>query len=200
MNQKIVEKGYDELAEWYYKDRLRTRGTSAFLKKIIKKLPKKGKVLDIGCGVGYPVSKFFNDLNYDVIGIDLSSKMIKIAKKIVPAATFYKKDMSQMKFPKNSFDIAISILAFLHLPSKLHKKTLKNIHDILKSHGKFLISLTLEKEGEYTNKWIKETKMYWATGTFEKDLEIIKNLGFKLIWKKAFGPKNDRHIYFLFEK
>ena len=200
MEKGIVEKGYDKIADWYYQDRLKTRGTLRFLKKIKKDLPKEGKVLDIGCGVGYPVAKHFDKEGYSVTGIDISSKMLKIAKEKIPNAKFLKKDMLEMKFPDNSFDIVISILSILHISKKYHKKLFKNIYRILKPNGRIIIGMTTLNDGEYTNQWVKGVKMFWSTSGKEENINLIKDSGFKIIWTKELGPRKDKHIYILAKK
>lgn len=47
-----------------------------------KLLPSEAKILDIGCGSGYPIDYYLINKNFRVIGIDISKNMIKIAKKI----------------------------------------------------------------------------------------------------------------------
>ncbi len=91
-------------------------------KKIIdKKDPKKMKVLEIGCGIGrilIPMSEKFGE----VIGVDVSEKMIEMAKK-------YLKDISNCKvfitsgsdlsvLNDNSIDFCYSYVVFQHIPKK----------------------------------------------------------------------------------
>ncbi|MDP3966175.1 MAG: class I SAM-dependent methyltransferase [archaeon] len=200
MGKKIVEKGYDKIANWYHKDRKTTRETIFFLKKIVEKLPKRGKVLDLGCGTGYPATKFFSDKGYDVMGVDLSSEMLKIAKEVVPSGKFIKKDMTKINFPKDSFDIIVSFAAILHVPKKQQKGLFKKMYKILKPNGRVLVSITNVDHGTYTNNWMGKTKMYWVENSKKENLNLIGNSGFKIIQVKDIGPKNDQHSYILAKK
>ena len=74
-----------------------------------------GKILDIGCANGIFLKKFSEEFkNYHLTGIDTSSKMINLAKKMkIKNLNFFKKDF--MKYNKKSyFDIVVAsgVLAF----------------------------------------------------------------------------------------
>ncbi|KAF2720328.1 S-adenosyl-L-methionine-dependent methyltransferase [Polychaeton citri CBS 116435] len=51
-------------------------------------LTPHSKVLDVGCGTGKPTSAMLAAAGHDVLGIDITPKMIGIAKSQVPNATF----------------------------------------------------------------------------------------------------------------
>src|SRR3989338_4885025 len=73
----------------------------------LKKLPKRGKILDVGCGSGLPVSKLLVKKGFDIVCIDISGTMIHLAKKNVQKAKFIKMSMTDIKF-RNEFDGIIS--------------------------------------------------------------------------------------------
>jgi ubiquinone/menaquinone biosynthesis C-methylase UbiE len=123
-----------------------------------------------------------------------------LQKKKIPHAKFLKKDMMKMNFPENSFDIIISILAILHIPKRNHKKLFRDIYKIIKPKGRILIGMTTSNDGDYTNEWVNGVKMFWSTSSKEENLNLIRGSGFKIIWTKELGPKNDKHIYILAKK
>ena len=55
-NEAIVQKGYDEIGASYQKERKKFRHAKE-LNDFMKLLPKRGRVLDAGCGTGIPVAK-----------------------------------------------------------------------------------------------------------------------------------------------
>jgi len=95
--------------------------TPRFEQIIKDKNPKNMSILEIGCGIGrilIPMSEIFGE----VTGVDISEKMIQIAKK-------YLKDISNCKvlenngsdlsmFPDDYFDFCYSIIVFQHVPEK----------------------------------------------------------------------------------
>ena len=55
-----------------------------------QKINPNGKVLDIGCGTGYPIAKYLSEQGFAVTGIDISENMIKEAVDLKPSnAKFY---------------------------------------------------------------------------------------------------------------
>lgn len=100
----------------------------------------KGKnVLCIGCGTGEEVN-YLNGLEAEVMGIDISEGMLKVAKNNFPNLKFKQMDMMELDFPKKSFDLVYSSLAF-HYTDNL-KKLFEGVFKILKNKGKLLFSTT----------------------------------------------------------
>ena len=86
-SSEIVRKGYNKIAEKYNRQR-KLYQSKPLLSKFLKYLPKKAVILDLGCGAGVPVSKFLGDNEYNIIGIDFSDGMLKLARVNVKKAKF----------------------------------------------------------------------------------------------------------------
>ncbi len=104
------------------------------LKLLDKILPRKGKLLDIGCGTGHYAEILNNRKWY---GVDISPESVKIAKK------FYKKvkvgDITKhIPFSNNSFDFVLS-LSTLHHVFDYIPETIKEVRRVLKKGGEFII-------------------------------------------------------------
>lgn len=137
--KKIIAEYNDKLAPVYDKV---TKGEFKWLapKKIAEKLlffTKKGDiVLDLGCGTGQSAKPFVKK-GCKVVGIDISSEMLKIAKKKYRFLKLYKYDLEngldRRDFGNNLFDvvIAVGILEFL----KNFKKIIKEIAELTKPGG-----------------------------------------------------------------
>lgn len=97
-------------------------GEPSRFNKIIKdKDPKKMRVLEIGCGVGrvlVSMSKTFGE----IIGVDISNKMIYNARKNLkshPNCKVYENNGLDLSlFPENHFDFCYSVITFQHVPKK----------------------------------------------------------------------------------
>jgi ubiquinone/menaquinone biosynthesis C-methylase UbiE len=99
----------------------------------------KGKsVISIGCGSGEDC-KYLKSLGAErVVGIDISEKLIEIAKQSYPDCEFYVMDMEKLNFIDASFDFAYSSLA-IHYIEDWHK-VLAEVYRILKPYSYFLFS------------------------------------------------------------
>ncbi|KAI9257793.1 methylase [Helicostylum pulchrum] len=85
-----------------------------------KMLPdfKDKSVLDLGCGYGWHCLYAAEHGATKVIGVDLSSKMIGVAKSKTSSdiITYNVQNIADIDFPANSFDVVISSLTFHYLP------------------------------------------------------------------------------------
>lgn len=127
-----ISQGYNLIAEDY------TR-TRAYIPEDIKKLGEYAsageRILDSGCGSGR-LFEVFNGNNIDYFGIDISERLIAIAKKKYPEAKFQVADTLNLPFPDNFFDKVYSVSVLHHIPSKdFQLQYLKETKRILKPGG-----------------------------------------------------------------
>lgn len=135
---------YNENAEEYSK-RIRNKGPVNLIRSIKNYIPQ-GKILDIACAAGRD-SRRLKDLGYEVVGIDLSLKLLSIAKKENPDIIFLEQDATKMEFPKNYFD-GILAIGFIHeLARKKVMEFVSECFRVLKKDGYILVR-TKEGRGE----------------------------------------------------
>lgn len=101
------------------------------------------KVLDLACGTGRIVPKLL-DKKAQVTGIDLSEKMLEIARKKSSKAVFIQGDMEKLPFVEESFDIVIAAFAIVHL--KNLKKCFDEVYRVLKDDGIFVLTNINQKK------------------------------------------------------
>ncbi|MBU5592703.1 class I SAM-dependent methyltransferase [Clostridium sp. MSJ-4] len=109
---------------------------------ISKLLPNvKGKtILDIGCGYGHNSLLFAQNGAKKVIGIDLSQKMLEVAKKesCHPCIEYRQMDMSEILALTQKFDMVYSSLAFHYAEN--FQKLIKDVYDLLNKGGHLIYS------------------------------------------------------------
>ncbi len=116
------------------------------LAKLINKYKKNdgNELLDVGCGTGSHL--FYLQNNFICTGVDISTEMIKVAKRKVQKATFFQADMVTMDLNKN-FDIIIclfSSIGYVRTYENL-KKTIENFSNHLSTGGIVIIEPWLSK-------------------------------------------------------
>ena len=143
-NKSSIKNLFNQVAQNYDKlNFIMTFGLQNFIKKsavknvLMRMCKKKLKVLDICCGTG-DISLFFKELkeDADVIGVDFSEEMLKIAKNRSSKITFLKGDvtnLSKLNLEKESFDICFIGFGLRNLPDV--DKFLNEIMPYIKKGG-----------------------------------------------------------------
>ncbi len=152
-------------------------------------------VLDVGSGTGSWANKFVKKKAKSVTGIDLSSKMVKIASDKYPEIDFSIGDIEALrKIPDKSFDIITSSFMLHGMKSKERLVFLYEMNRITKKHvvlndfmGKtpfFTSFIELLEKSDYKNfkiKIIEELLTYFAT---TKQIQSKNGIGLYINEKK----------------
>ena len=198
--REVVKKGYDEgdYAGHYRMDENLDAEDKKYFSKMMKLIPEKSKILDLGCGVGMPHDLFLVKQGYDITGVDLSKKHIDSAKKNVPSAAYFCGDFFEIDFPEKSFDAIISLYAIFHIPREEHEKLLNRINKLLKKNGIILITLGAREMKMDVDDFVG-SKMAWSSFSVEENKELIKNAGFEILHAEVEITK-EKHLWILAKK
>ena len=104
------------------------------LARIDARVPERGKVLDVGCGVGY-LLRAAQAEGWEVAGLDLDRAAVDIAKQAGLDAHWAVAD--EMPFPKETFDVVTFLNVVEHLPWP--HSTLEAIYRVLKPGGMLVL-------------------------------------------------------------
>ncbi len=134
---------YDNIAEKYSirEDPIRDFVSTPTLLEVLRNI--KGKdILDVGCGSGFITRKMKLLGANNLIAIDISSKMIKLAEEIENqnplGIKYFIEDISKMR-EKGEFDIVTATFLLHYSKTKEELKTMcKNIFSNLKRGGRLL--------------------------------------------------------------
>ena len=119
---------------------LKAAGEWSELRRLLPDFTGK-RVLDIGCGFGWHCVYAAEQGAYSVLGIDISSRMLEVAreKTCFTNVEYRRIAMEDMEFPADSFDIALSSLAFHYTPD--FSEVCRRIRDSLTMGGDFVFSV-----------------------------------------------------------
>jgi len=151
-------------------------------------------VLDLGCGGGN-IPGFLKDKfpKWKVTGLDISSEVLAIGKKMFPKIEFIKAPAHKIPKPNESFDLVTSFDSLEHFEEL--DKVLSEVKRVLKRNGIFYISVPLEKQFP-TLYWIlykfgwRGKAQFAGHVNFFNDSELRKLLegyGFTLVRKRFSG-------------
>lgn len=160
-------------------------------KKLLKNL--KGNILEIAVGSGRNL-KYYGK-NCKITAIDLSPKMLEIAKKRAQKlnieADFHIGNAEELKFKREKFDYVIDSLGLCTFPNPI--KALKEMKRVCKKNGRII----LLEHGVSSNKFFsklqhkrerKQKKKFECALTRNHE-ELVKKAGLKIesIKKRFFG-------------
>lgn len=164
-----IKKYYDDLAATYDNNRFENsygkyidQQERLFLKSILS-TNYNNKILDLGCGTG----RFLNFANY---GVDISPRMIEIAKSKFPNIEIKEGSVTEIPFPENYFDVIYSLHVIMHLNKEIFQSFLNESHKKLKPNGKLVFDFPSNKRRNLVN--YKATNWH-AANQFSLN-EIIK--------------------------
>ena len=193
----LVTLGYNKIAQAYHQHRDQFKNQMV-LERYASTLPASGHMLDLGCGSGVPISKFFLEKGYAVTGIDISQSMLELAKEHLPGATLLKQSMTQLDFPDASFDGIVCFYALFHVPKQKHQGIITRMYQLLKPGCSFALSVG-------TSAWegIEDfygTQMYWSHFEPEAYEAMIKETGFELLFSESVHDGLETHHWIIGRK
>ncbi len=199
MRDKIDEtiNTYNNIVEEYidYFNSKDLHGNVQFQKEIdvlVNNLEENSKILDVGTAIGdYP--KYLTEKcnkNFEVIGVDSSENMIRVAIKNAPKANFQVMDMRNLNFSDKSFNAIICLATLIHVDDDTAIKILEKFDSMLKDNGLIIINVMEHINGDkeiyekepfnpkyntYFNRYSKAFFIEWFKNNNYEILNIFDN-------------------------
>ena len=134
----------------------------------------RGRLLDLGCGAGEPFPRYFLDRGWEVVGVDFSANMLRLAARYAPEMRSICADMTEVEFAPAQFDAITCIYALFHVPRARHLALFAKFHRWLRPGGQILFTYA--------------TRAYTGADEFEGEKEFM---GQRLFYSHA-TPENLR--------
>ncbi len=111
------------------------------VRQVIQLSTESPKTLDLGCGNGRTSQIFPSEANY--LGIDISDRLIELAKKRFPGRNFMAIDnIYQKNLIDDDFDLVLCLAVMHHLKGRAEqKKFIRRIFDFVKPNGYILVTV-----------------------------------------------------------
>lgn len=155
-----------------------------YVQKLLSNLPAKPNILELGCGAGTPVLRMLLDHGASVVGNDISSKQIELAKTRCPEAELIAGDMAGLSFADEKFDGVAAFYALFHLPREEYKTFLGKIHAWMKPGGYFVFNLATVDQEDIHGEFFGHG-MYWSSYGQDENLKILREAGFEVLEKEV---------------
>ncbi len=169
---------YDKISTWFDEHRSRELFEKPYLDLAITYLKPDSKILDLGCGMGEPIAKYFIDKGYQLTGIDGSIKLIDLAKSRFPKGEFMVGDMREVHLNER-FDLILAWHSFFHLSKEDQREMFKIFAEHI-APGGILMFTSGPSEGEVWSDNGGEM-LYHASLDQEEYKKLLKEYGFEII-------------------
>ena len=203
----FVKEHYKQVANKYHKSKTDKQAMTPIFDSWLNHPVNSGKILELGCGGGFPVAKKILEAKKQYLGVDLSEEMIEIAKQELSQWSNNFKVGEMLEFCKNSDDNLFSgittLLSIRHLPRINHVELFYNIYRILIPGGLYLLTVGEDTTDEIGS-WYDGNAMYWSGFSAEWTTLTLKELGFITIDQYGdyydFDGKPYKTTYLLLQK
>jgi cyclopropane fatty-acyl-phospholipid synthase-like methyltransferase len=175
---ETIRASYNRIADSYVGQRDQFASVP-YLERFAGNLPAGGTVLDVGCGGGLPVDAFLSEQGLRVHGLDLSERMIALARKNVPDASFEVGNMLDLCDGQFSVDGVVSFYAIFHTPRTHHQDVLTRLASFLPTGGVLLITMGAA-DWEGTEDFHGEA-MHWSHFGAERNAQLVESAGFEIV-------------------
>jgi ubiquinone/menaquinone biosynthesis C-methylase UbiE len=180
--KKIIEDGYDRVADRYgaWAGRIRAEERARYASVLLDTVCEDDDVLELGCGDGLPTTRQLAE-RFSVTGVDLSSKLLSLARRNVPAGKFIHADMTELEFESESFDAVAAFYSLIHVPRNELPSLLISVEKWLRPGGLFVATMgTVSEEIGFEDDWLG-VPMCWSSYDAETNSRLVEESGLHII-------------------
>ena len=176
MKQNIYDN--EEFFDYYVNMRKNRSGLNEVLEipafmKLVPDLMDK-RILDLGCGFGENCKTYENMGAVEVVGLDISEKMLSVAKEKFSGdrIRYINSSLEEMEFEDNSFDVILSSLAFHYV--KDFSALVQKLFKYLSNNGILLFTIEhpIATAKHVKNGWVKDeegNKLHWIMDNYHEE-------------------------------
>ena len=125
--------------DFYTHEEAGRRRSADSILKYLKKINKKGRILDVGCATGFLLDQARKQ-GWEVYGVELSAWAVDYAKNKLQLPNITQGSLKDANYPDNFFDVVVLKDVIEHLTDP--KETLEQIRHVLKPAGIIVLQYT----------------------------------------------------------
>ncbi|MFF1303156.1 class I SAM-dependent methyltransferase [Streptomyces sp. NPDC058307] len=199
---RATRTAYDTIAEPYTEqfsdwagiptlDRTQITGFAELVKE-----QGKGPVADIGSGPGH-VTAALHDLGVRVFGVDVSPKMVELARRAHPDLRFHVGSMTSLDLPSETLGGITALYSIIHVPDDHLPTAFAEFHRVLAPGAHALIGFQYEPGGTHMHLderfGHKISLDYWLRAP-EAVAEPLTEAGFQVILRVLREPLGEEKL------
>jgi SAM-dependent methyltransferase len=188
---------YQRHSATWDKERWRSLFEKPWLDRFLALVPRGGSILDLGCGSGEPIARFFLEGGYRLTGVDSSPSMIDLCRSRFPHATFVVADMRTLSLPER-FDGILAWDSTFHL----RQDDQRRMFPLFRRHaapGAALMFTSGPRGGEAIGSMYGEP-LYHASLAPDEYRALLDEHGFTVVSYDPEDPRCGRHTIWLAQR
>jgi SAM-dependent methyltransferase len=157
-----------------------------YLERAAALSPPPGQVLDLGCGSGEPIARFFLEKGYRVTGVDAAHEMLAIGRARFPDTRWLRADMRRLDL-RERFDLVIAWDSFFHLPPDDQRTMFETFRKHTAPGGALLFTSGIA-EGEQVGGDLFGDELYHASLDTDEYARLLRRHGYQVVLHRAEDP------------
>lgn len=125
---------------------------AAWFDRFVAALPPGGRVLDVGCGSGWPHAARLIDRGFRVTGVDSSGALLDHARRTLPTGEWIEADMRALDLGDRRFDGVVAWWSLFHLSPEDQRRVVPILAALIAPGGSLMIA-TGDRHGEAIGEW-----------------------------------------------
>ncbi len=175
MSPDATGRSYDAIAHLWQQPLLQSKGL-AQLERALQFARSRHSALDVGCGSSGRFIALLRQHGFEAEGVDVSEKMIELARQNHSQVMFHLADISTWDLPQR-YDFIVAWDSLWHLPLESQEPVLCKLCQGLASEGVLIFTMGgLDEPSTHSNATLGPTLSYSTLG-IPKTLELIMSCG-----------------------
>lgn len=164
MNPADIGRAYDQIAHRWESDSFNRSNGIEQHERAVAFVKNRGYALDVGCGcTGRFIDLLLNE-GFIPEGVDISTKMVRLARKKHPEINFYEKDICEWELPKK-YDFITAWDNIWHVPLDQQVRVLSKLISSLNRSGVLIFSCGgVDEPGDHKDDFMGPEVYYSSLG------------------------------------
>lgn len=152
-------------------------------------------VLDLGCGSGQPVARFFIERGDRVTGVDFATEMLEISRARFPEMRWIQADMRTIEL-EEEFDVLIAWDSFFHLSPNDQRKMFPIFQQHLRIGGALMFTSGFYEAEEVGGDLFGDVLYHASLDSTEYTTQLERH-GFEVVLHKLEDPECGGHTVWI---
>ncbi len=178
-----LQHSYDTIAEDYVEQIFHELEHKPLDRELLNRFAAQvhglGPICELGCGPGH-VARYLHEQGADVFGLDLSPRMVALARQLNPGIEFHQGNMLALEAEDEAWGGLVAFYSIIHIPREQVPGALQEFRRVLRPNGLLLLAFHVGQETLHRDEWWgkavsvdtfffrpNEMKVYLDTAGFE---------------------------------